>query len=29
MPDDFKCVWQQEIINNLNNKKAIEKLFTL
>lgn len=29
MPDDFKCVWQQEIVNNLNNKKATEKLFTL
>ena len=29
MPDDFKCVWQQEIVNNLNNKKAVEKLFTL
>ena len=29
MPDDFKCVWQQDIVNNLNNKKATEKLFTL
>lgn len=29
MPDDFKCVWQQELTNNLNNKKATEKLFTL
>lgn len=29
MPDDFTCVWQQEIVNNLNNKKATEKLFTL
>ncbi len=29
MPDDFECVWEQEIINNLNNKKATEKLFTL
>jgi DNA adenine methylase len=29
MPDDFKCVWQQEIVNNLNNKKATEKLFTI
>jgi DNA adenine methylase len=29
MPDDFKIVWQQEIVNNLNNKKATEKLFTL
>lgn len=29
MPDDFKCIWQQEIKNKLNNKNATEKLFTL
>lgn len=29
MPDDFECVWEQEIVNNLNNKKATEKLFTI
>ena len=29
MPDDFICVWEKELINNLNDKKATEKLFTL
>jgi DNA adenine methylase len=27
-PSDFKCVWRQELTNNLNLKKAVEKLFT-
>lgn len=26
-PDDFICIWEKEIINRLNNKKATEKLF--
>ena len=29
-PDDFKCVWQKEIINSMNQTKTykpIEKLF--
>ncbi|AGO47991.1 DNA methylase [Cellulophaga phage phi12:1] len=26
-PDDFKCIWQNEITNSINNKKAVEKLF--
>lgn len=26
-PDDFICVWQKEITNSLNDKKAVEKLF--
>ena len=32
MPDDFKCVWQKQIINSMNQtitKKPIEKLFML
>jgi len=29
MPDDFKCLWEQDIVNNLNKKKSTEKLFTL
>lgn len=33
MPDDFKCVWQKEIVSSLTkdtgSKKAVEKLFTL
>lgn len=33
MPNDFKCIWQKEIMNNLakkvDAKKGIEKLFTL
>lgn len=33
MPDDFKCVWQKEIVSSLTkdtgSKKGIEKLFTL
>ena len=29
MPEDFKCVWEMQLTNNLNDKKAIEKLFTL
>lgn len=32
-PDDFKCIWQQElnvsVAKNGNHKKAIEKLFTI
>jgi DNA adenine methylase len=32
-PNDFECVWQQEIVNTLNNTaktaKVVEKLFTL
>jgi DNA adenine methylase len=32
-PDDFKCVWQKEIVSSLTqdtgSKKAIEKLFTI
>ena len=33
MPEDFKCVWQKEIVSSLTqdtgSKKAVEKLFTL
>ena len=32
MPDDFKCVWQKQVTNAMNQtitKKPIEKLFTL
>jgi len=32
MPDDFKCVWQKQVTNSMNQtitKKPIEKLFTL
>lgn len=32
MPDDFKCVWQKQITNSMNQtitKKPIEKLFML
>ena len=29
MPEDFKCVWEMQLTNNLNDKKATEKLFTL
>jgi DNA adenine methylase len=28
-PGDFTCIWERELINNLNTKKATEKLFTL
>ena len=27
-PSDFECLWEHELINNLNSKKATEKLFT-
>jgi DNA adenine methylase len=26
-PQDFKCIWEKKIINNLNNKNNIERLF--
>ena len=26
-PSDFKCIWEKELTNNLNSKKATEKLF--
>lgn len=32
MPDDFKCVWQKQITNSMNQtitKKPVEKLFTI
>lgn len=33
MPEDFKCVWQKEIVSSLTqdtgSKKAVEKLFTI
>lgn len=32
MPSDFKCVWEKEVTNTMNQtitKKPIEKLFTL
>ena len=36
MPDDFKCVWSQEVKSSLSangvsggNKTSVEKLFTL
>ena len=31
-PDDFKCIWEKEIVNSMNQTKTykpIEKLFTL
>lgn len=28
-PEDFTCVWEEQVNNSLNNTKAIEKLFTL
>lgn len=28
-PDDFTCIWEKNIVNELNGKTATEKLFTL
>ena len=28
-PSDFKCIWQTNMISNLNRKNTVEKLFTI